>query len=492
MIMLTKRDTKKRSQMEFTSLEHLVPQDHILRKIDQAMDFSFIYDEVKSLYSSSGRPSIDPVVLVKIILIQHLFGIPSMRQTIKEIEVNLAYRWFLGYGMLEKIPHFSTFNKNYERRFKHSNLFQAIFVKVLEQAEHHKLINPEQIYIDSTHIKASANKKKYKKVVKAVPAKVYQEELDAAIGADRKLHDKKPLKKKDNSQTETKAIIQSTTDAESGMFYKNEKEKCFAYLAHTACDDGNFILGFEVTAGNIHDSVAFKDVYDKVKKRYGQKVERLAVDAGYITPHICKTLIDDGIDPAIPYKAPMTKEGFFKKYEYTYDEHYDCYICPENQILTYSTTNRDGYKEYKSNPKICKDCKSLKKCTNSKNTQKLVTRHVWAEYLEEAHHLRYKPLVKGTYKRRKETIERVFADAKEKHGMRYTRLRSVAKITMEVTLIFACMNLKKLASRLWKRSSASYYRKITVCNIWINIEIMLHTKQKRLIGNFQSTVLSTI
>ena len=101
-------------------------------------------------------------------------------------------------------------------------------------------------------------------------------------------------------------------------------------------------------------------------------------------------------------------------------------------------------------------------------------------------------MVKGTYKRRKETIERVFADAKEKHGMRYTRLRSVAKITMEVTLIFACMNLKKLASRLWKRGTASYYGKIRMCNIWINIEIMLYIKQKRLTGNFQSTVLSTI
>ena len=121
-----------------------------------------------------------------------------------------------------------------------------------------------------------------------------------------------------------------------------------------------------------------------------------------------------------------------------------------------------------------------------------MTRHVWAEYLEEAHHLRYKPLVKGTYKRRKETIERVFADAKEKHGMRYTRLRSVAKITMEVTLIFACMNLKKLASRLWKKGSAFYYKKISELNIWINIEITLHIKQKWLAGNFQSTVLSTI
>ena len=194
--MQTRKDTKTRLQMEFTSLENLVPSDHLLRKIDKAMDFSFIYDELEDLYSSAGRPSIDPVVLIKIVLIQHLFGIPSMRQTIKEIEVNLAYRWFLGYGMTEKIPHFSTFNKNYERRFKHSDLFQKIFIKVLEQAENYKLINPEQIYIDSTHIKASANKKKYKKVLKAVPAKNYQEELDKAIEEDRKNHNKKSLKKR--------------------------------------------------------------------------------------------------------------------------------------------------------------------------------------------------------------------------------------------------------------------------------------------------------
>lgn len=490
--MLTRKDTKTRLQMEFTSLENLVPPDHLLRKIDKAMDFSFIYDEVECLYSSAGRPSIDPVVLIKIVLIQHLFGIPSMRQTIKEIEVNLAYRWFLGYGMTEKIPHFSTFNKNYERRFKYSNLFQKIFIKVLEQAENYKLINPEQIYIDSTHIKASANKKKYKKVLKAVPAKNYQEELDKAIEEDRKNHNKKSLKKKENLTPEMKEVIQSTSDKDSGMFYKNEKEKCFAYLAHTACDDSNFVVGFEVTAGNVHDSVAFKDVYDKVKVRYKQGIKRLAVDAGYITPYICKTLIEDGVDPAIPYKRPMTKEGFFKKYDYAYDEYYDCYVCPNNAVLKYSTTNRDGYKEYKSNPNDCRACSYRMKCTNSKNAQKLITRHVWEEYIEESNHLRHVPIIKGTYKRRKETIERVFADAKEKHGMRYTRLRSVEKVTMEVTLIFACMNLKKLATRLWKKGKGTlcYLKEI---QLYFLINPNIHNPMiKRLIGNFQLAVLSTI
>ncbi|MCR3761960.1 transposase, partial [Clostridium felsineum] len=156
--MLTKRGKELRSQIELNSLEDLVPKDHLLRKIDKSIDFNFIYDEVAELYSDFGRPSIDPVVLIKIVLVQYLFGIPSMRQTIREIQVNIAYRWFLGYSMSEKIPHFSTFNKNYERRFKNTDVFTNIFVKILEIAEKEGFLALEQVYIDSTHIKASANK----------------------------------------------------------------------------------------------------------------------------------------------------------------------------------------------------------------------------------------------------------------------------------------------------------------------------------------------
>ena len=234
------------------------------------------------------------------------------------------------------------------------------------------------------------------------------------------------------------------------MFFKNEKEKCFAYLSHTACDKNNFILDFHITPGNIHDSVAFSDLYKKLKQNIKHPISAIAIDAGYITPYICKTLLDDNIIPAIPYKRPMTKKGYFKKYEYVYDEYYDCYLCPNNKILKYSTTNRDGYREYKSNVFDCKNCMYVKKCTNSKSNQKILTRHIWQDYIEEANHLRYKTEVKKIYQKRKETIERVFADAKEKHGMRYTKLRGLQKIKMEVSLIFSCMNLKKLANWIWR------------------------------------------
>ena len=166
---------------------------------------------------------------------------------------------------------------------------------------------------------------------------------------------------------------------------------------------------------------------------------------------IAKTILESNILPSMPYKRPMTKKGFFKKFEFIYDEYNDFYICPYDKELKYSTTDRDGYKLYKSNPRDCCKCPFKDSCTNSKNNQKVITRHVWSRFLEEADNLRYDRYVKSVYKRRKETIERVFADAKEKHGMRFTHLRGLAQIKMEVTLIFSCMNLKKIANKLWKR-----------------------------------------
>lgn len=136
------------------------------------------------------------------------------------------------------------------------------------------------------------------------------------------------------------------------------------------------------------------------------------------------------------------------EYEYVYDEYFDCYICPNNAPLKYSTTNRDGYREYKSDPSICKNCKLRDKCTNSKNMTKVVTIHLWTDYIDMCEYIRHTDKYKELYRLRKEKIERVFADAKEKHAMRYTPYRGLSQVTKWVRLKFACMNLKKLA--IWK------------------------------------------
>ncbi len=244
-----------------------------------------------------------------------------------------------------------------------------------------------------------------------------------------------------------KRIKVSTTDPKCGVFHKGEHKKVFAYSSNTVCDKNNFILDFVLTPGNNHDSTSFPDLYKKLTVSY-PNIKRIVVDSGYKTPAIAKMILDDNRIPIMPYKRPMTKDGFFKKHEYVYDEYYDCYLCPNDEILKYSTTNREGYKEYRSNAKMCAKCEFLSKCTESKNTTKIVTRHVWEEYMEQVEDIRHSEGSKEIYALRSQTIERVFADAKELHGMRYTQYRGLAKVKTELFLKFACMNLKKLA--IWK------------------------------------------
>lgn len=454
--MLLKNKAKNRQQIKMVCIDDLVPEDHILRDIERAIDFSFIYDLVSDLYcEDNGRPSVDPVVLFKIVLIQYTFGIRSMRQTIKEIEVNMAYRWFLGYDMTEKIPHFTTFGKNYARRFADSDVFERIFEQILLEAVNAGFVDASAIFIDATHIKASANNKKHTNELVKIEAKHYQKELSDEINKDRETHEKKPLK--DNNDEDNnppvKNIKQSTTDPECGLFHKGEHKVEFAYTAHVACDKHNFVLGCDISAGNVHDSVMFDGLYRNVLAKFPE-MEMVGIDSGYKTPWIMKQVFDSGRLPSTPYKRPMTKKGFFKKYDYVYDEYYDCVICPNKQVLKYSTTNRDGYKEFKSNPEICKSCPYLSQCTQSKNYQKVVTLHVWHEYMERAEDVRHSPEGKEIYTLRSQTIERVFADAKEKHFMRYTHFRGLARLKMQVLLTFACMNLKKLAK--WKKKNGLF------------------------------------
>jgi transposase len=180
--MLSKSRENSTSQMQIVSVDQLVPEDHLLRKIDAAIDFSFIYDLVEDRYcQDNGRPSIDPVTLIKIPIIQYMYGIKSMRQTIKEIEVNVAYRWFLGLDFYDKVPHFSTFGKNYKRRFEGTDLFEQIFTKILLQCMKQGLVDTDTMFVDATHVKAAANRKKAKKILVAKRSTKYLPNLHFVI-----------------------------------------------------------------------------------------------------------------------------------------------------------------------------------------------------------------------------------------------------------------------------------------------------------------------
>ena len=169
-------------------------------------------------------------------------------------------------------------------------------------------------------------------------------------------------------------------------------------------------------------------------------------------------------------------------------------ICPENQILNYATTNREGYKEFKSKGYICQNCKSRNMCTENSKSEKLVTKHIWWGYLEKVEDYRHTYGIRELYDRRKETIERVFADAKEKHSMRFTYYRGLAQVSKWVRLKFAAMNLKKYALHRWKRSHQysalirlyTFFAKtkLITLNIAWNLGLFDRLKRRSLSGAF--------
>ena len=432
----------------------------LTKNIENRNQVEFVGD----LYcKDNGRPSIDPVVLFKIVLIQHIYGIRSLRRTLEEVGMNMAYRWFIGYPLNEQVPHFSTVSYNFKHRFNTASV-EYIFRWVLKAAADEGYLDTEAVFVDGTHIKASANLKKQAR--KAVPkeAKRYAHELFDEINKDREAHGKKPFDENNNGndsgsgdnsgEPEMIEKTVSTTDPECGVFHKGEHKKVFAYEAHTACDKHNFILGVHVTPGNIHDSVAFDSLYDDICKHYPEH-KIVAADSAYKTPWICKRIFESGRVLTSAYTRPKTKDGNHPWYTYVYDEYFDDVICPEYKVLHYSTTNRDGYREYKSRSYLCADCPTKAMCTQNAKCEKTVTRHIWQRFVDMAEDVRHTPLYRDIYKLRQQKIERVFADAKEKHGMRYTQYRGLAQVTNWVKLKFAAMNLKKLATWKWKRKNLS-------------------------------------
>lgn len=185
------------SKMEIVIIDNLIQEEHILKKINKSIDFNFIYEIVEDKYClDNGRPSIDPIVLFKMIFIGYLFGIRSERRLVDEIHHNLAYRWFLGFGLTDKIPDSSTISQNRKRRFNGTDIYQKIFDNILEQAVLMKLVPGKIIYVDSTHIKASANIGKFTSEQVEVSIQNYIYELEESINESRKEHRQKPLKKK--------------------------------------------------------------------------------------------------------------------------------------------------------------------------------------------------------------------------------------------------------------------------------------------------------
>jgi transposase len=451
---MLKKPELQQQELEMVSIEWLVPEKHLLRQVDRTVDFSFIRDRVKHLYcEDNGRPALDPVVLFKLLLLGYVYGVRSERQLMREVEVNVAYRWFLGLKLRDKVPDASTLSQNRRRRFTESTIYQEIFDEIVLLAVQKGLASGAVLYTDSTHLKANANKNRFDLAEVQVKPQEYLAALDAAIGEDRAAHGKAPLKAR-VAEAETKEIKVSRTDKDSGYMVRDGKPKGFFYLDHRTVDGRHAIItDTHVTPANVHDSVPYLGRLDRQRERFGFNVRAVGVDAGYAAAAITQGLEERNIYGVIGYRTPTHRDGYFYKRDYRYDEELDVYLCPNGQLLSYRTTNREGYRQYHSDPDKCRNCPLRQKCTQSSNSTKVVTRHVWEASRERIDQHRLHRVGKRIYKRRKETVERSFADAKQLHGHRYARMRGLTRVQQQCLLAATAQNIKKMALLLSRTGS---------------------------------------
>lgn len=480
MTMIFKKDETSRETIQMVDVESLVPKDHLVRKIDRVIDFEFVRDLVKDLYSEDkGRPSVDPVVLIKIVFLQFLFGIRSMRQTIKEIEVNVAYRWFLGYGFTEAIPHFSTFGKNYVRRFADNELFPTIFQTILKHLIEEGLVKEETIFVDSTHIKAYANKRNVHNEFIQENYTKYTKELHREINEERIKEGKPAI-----AFEKTKQVAVSNVDPDSGMFHKGEKERQLAYSVQTAVDENGYVVAIETTAGSVNDNHGGSLVMDQIIQRHPH-TKTAVMDAGYTSPVLMDQLLRHGIVPVVPYARPKGKktvdeetntvEYTLSKQYFKYQEDENYYLCPWLKKLMYKGIDSQGYRLYKTSKKDCLNCPYKSKCTSSDT--KTILRH-FLEYTKPiVREIRLSDFGKELYPKRKFTVERTFAQAKMSHCLGFTLVRGLRKNRDRNFIVFAAANLKKLALFVAKTNA-----KITpiFARILSFFHILLPQKQKTL------------
>lgn len=451
---MLRKDRDKQDKMALVTYDILVPADHLLRRINATIDFSFIYKLCAPLYcEDNGRPAVDPEILFRMLFVGYLYGIRSEVQLVREIHCNMAYRWFCGLDITEKVPDHATISINRQRRFKDNNIAEQIFNEILRQAIFHGLVDGKLFYTDSTHIKAKANKHKKKSVTVEVSPKSYMEELDAAIAEDREKLGKKPFEQDDDDPPPTKTVQKSPYDPDSGQLHKEGKPDGFHYSEHRTVDSKrNIVVNVHVTAANVNDVAPFPEILKQIERRMGALPEFMGLDAGYHNSIICKQLYNKGIQGVIGYRRHTHKGEHYGKYRFLYDRERNVYLCPEKHELQHKTTNRNGYREYYSDSKACKGCPRRTECFSEKAARRLVTRHVWQDHLDDTTAFTKTPTGKLLYSWRKETIERSFADAKVLHGMRYAKMLGIAGVREQCFLTAAVQNMKKIANVLWRKT----------------------------------------
>jgi len=316
-------------------LEDQVPETHLLRLIEKHISFGFVRERLKDSYSETGRPSIDPELLLRILLIGYLYGISSERRLVEELRMHLAWRWFTGLGFDQEIPHHSTFSKNRHGRFQESKLFEELFEQIVRQGVEVGLVQGKHLSVDGSFVEANAAKE----------SRIPREQLVEAAQVNQtvrqylvELEQQNPVEEPVHEQDQV-----STTDPDSTYATKGGTPARLGYYDNYLVDNPScVIVGVQATAARMsQETVAAQDMLTRFAEWQARAPESVAADTTYGNGEFLQWLADRSITPYMRTRDCIHRKNspFYGPERFTYQPEHNRYICPAGQPLNYGGRN---------------------------------------------------------------------------------------------------------------------------------------------------------
>jgi len=425
-------------------LEDVVPSDHLLRKIDAVLDLSWLRRELAPHYSHTGCPSVDPELLIRMLIIGYCYSIRSDRRLCHEVEMNLAYRWFCHLGLEDRVPDHSTFSVNRHGRFRDSDIFRRVFERVVQGCMEAGLVGGEGFAVDASVIEANASR--FQRIEGSEvewttdqrsrrPVREYLAALDGEAS---------PL----NPDQKPKAM--SPTDPCAAWTTRGRHKVMFGYSLNYLIDmQEAVIVDVEATPTRISKEVdATETMIERTEDRFGIKPERIAADVAYGTGEMLGWLVDHDIEPHIPVweQSKVGAQGKFSRADFVYDAENDRYICPAGKELRTSGTAHDGTTlKYIAKRTDCGRCPLKPQCTTGR--ERRLQRDVNEAARDHVRSLMDSEAYRRSARERKK-IETRFGDIKWNLGLTRLRLRGLTGASDEFHLAATVQNLRRLAKHI--------------------------------------------
>ena len=425
------------------NLDEKIPQDHLLRQIDGVIDLRPLREHLAPFYSHTGRPSIDPELMFRMLLIGYCYGIRSERRLCEEVELNLAYRWFCRLSIEDTVPEHSTFSKNRHGRFRDSDAFRFMFEQVLERCMAEGLVSGEGFAVDASIVKADANRQR---------GKDDDDDWSSPGGCSRAVREY--LATLDEAPASGKAPkYVSTTDPAARWTAAPGSPAFFAYSTNYLIDiEAGIIVDVEATPSHRSaEAESTKKMIEHVEERFNLKPKRLAGDTAYGTGPMLEWLVEEkGIEPHVPvWDKSARRDGSFAISDFTWYEAVNEYRCPNQKPLR--TTGRittDSTRLYRTRNNDCRHCPDKYRCCPNTPFRK-IARSIYEASRDVARKLVDTPAYQQSRKDRKK-VEMLFAHMKRILKLDRLRLRGLSGAADEFLLVATVQNLRRMVKYMAK------------------------------------------